>query len=43
MINYFLKMDKFSRTEYEKFLLKSGITAPAFEQNIVNKKKEGNY
>lgn len=31
----FFKNDKFSRTEYEKFLLKSGITATAFEANIV--------
>ena len=30
----FFKNDKFSRTEYEKFLLKSGVTAPAFEENI---------
>ena len=31
----FFKDNKFSRTEYEKFLLKSGITAPAFEANII--------
>ncbi|MDB9752441.1 SurA N-terminal domain-containing protein [Pelagibacteraceae bacterium] len=31
----FFKDDKFSRTEYEKFLLKSGISAPVFEANIV--------
>ena len=31
----FLKDKKFSRTEYEKFLLKSGITAAIFEANIV--------
>ena len=31
----FFKEAKFSRIEYEKFLLKSGITAPAFEANIV--------
>ena len=31
----FIKDGKFSRTEYEKFLLKSGITAPTFEANIV--------
>ncbi len=31
----FFKDKKFSRTEYEKFLLKSGVTAPAFEKNIV--------
>ena len=31
----FFKDDKFSRIEYEKFLLKSGLSAPAFEANIV--------
>ena len=31
----FKKENKFSRTEYEKFLIKSGITASAFESNIV--------
>jgi len=31
----FFKKGKFSRTEYEKFLLKSGISAPAFEGNII--------
>ena len=31
----FFKNNKFSRIEYEKFLLKSGITAPTFEANIV--------
>ncbi len=30
----FFKDNKFSRTEYEKFLLTSGITAPSFEENI---------
>ena len=30
----FIKDGKFSRTEYEKFLIKSNITAPAFEKNI---------
>ena len=30
----FTRDDKFSRTEYEKFLLKSGLTAPSFEKNI---------
>ena len=28
------KKKKFSRTEYEKFLITSGVTAPAFESNI---------
>ena len=31
----FFKDNKFSRTEYEKFLLKSGLSAPAFESNII--------
>ena len=31
----FFKDKKFSRTEYEKFLIKSGITAPSFESNII--------
>ena len=30
----FFRDNKFSRTEYEKFLLKSGMTAPSFESNI---------
>ncbi len=36
----FFKDNKFSRTEYEKFLLKSGVTAPAFEQNIENQESK---
>ena len=36
----FKKDNKFSRTEYEKFLLKSGISAPVFEQNIVEQEKK---
>jgi len=35
----FYKDNKFSRTEYEKFLIKSGITAPQFEANIVEQEK----
>ena len=35
----FFKDGKFSRTEYEKFLIKSSITAPAFEQNIIEQEK----
>ena len=31
----FFKDNKFSRTMYEKFLIKSSVTAPAFEANIV--------
>ncbi|MDC0473289.1 SurA N-terminal domain-containing protein, partial [Pelagibacteraceae bacterium] len=37
---YFYKNDKFSRTKYEEFLLKSGITAPAFEKNLVEQEKK---
>ena len=36
----FHKDKKFSRTEYEKFLLKSGLTAPAFEKNISEQEKK---
>ena len=39
----FFKDDKFSRTEYEKFLIKSAITAPQFESNVVDQEKEGNF
>ena len=39
----FFKNGKFSRTEYEKFLLKSRITAPQFEANIVEQEKEGSF
>jgi len=36
----FKENDKFSRTKYEKFLLKSGISAPVFEQNIAEQEKK---
>ena len=36
----FSKNNKFSRTEYEKFLIKSGVTAPQFEANIVEQEKK---
>ena len=39
----FLKDKKFSRTEYEKFLIKSGITAPQFETNIVEQEKRRQF
>ena len=39
----FSKDNKFSRTEYEKFLLKSGITAPQFEANIVEQEKRRQF
>jgi len=34
---------KFSRTKYEKFLIKSGITAPQFEANIVEQEKKRHF
>lgn len=36
----FFKNGKFSRTEYEKFLLLSSVSAPAFEQNIIEQEKK---
>ena len=39
----FFKNDKFSRTEYEKFLLKSNVTAPSFEQNIVEQESRRQF
>ena len=39
----FFKDNKFSRTEYEKFLLKSNVTAPAFEQNIVKQESRRQF
>ena len=39
----FIKEKKFSRTEYEKFLLKSGLTAPQFESNIVEQEKRRQF
>ena len=39
----FFKNEKFSRTEYEKFLLKSNITAPQFEANIVEQEKRRQF
>ena len=39
----FYKNKKFSRTEYEKFLIKSGITAPQFEKNIVAQEKKRQF
>ena len=36
----FKKDNKFSRTEYEKFLLESGVSAPVFEQNISEQEKK---
>ena len=39
----FFKDNEFSRTEYEKFLIKSGITAPRFESNIVEQEKRRQF
>ncbi len=39
----FFKDNKFSRTEYEKFLIKSGITAPRFEENIAEQEKKRQF
>ena len=39
----FFKDDKFSRTEYERFLIKSGITAPQFEANIAEQEKRRQF
>ena len=39
----FFKDGKFSRTEYEKFLIKSGTTAPQFEANIVEQEKRRQF
>ena len=39
----FFKNNKFSRTEYEKFLIKSGISAPQFELSIVDQEKRRQF
>ncbi len=39
----FSKDKKFSRTEYEKFLIKSGVTAPTFEANIAEQEKRRQF
>ncbi len=39
----FFKNNKFSRTEYEKFLLKSNVSAPTFEQNIVEQESRRQF
>ena len=36
----FKKNNKFSRTEYEKFLLESGLSAAAFELNVAEQEKK---
>ena len=39
----FFKDKKFSRTEYEKFLLTSGVTAPSFESNIAKQESRRQF
>jgi len=39
----FFKNNKFSRTEYEKFLIKSGVSAPRFEENIAEQEKRRQF
>ena len=39
----FFKDNKFSRTEYEKFLIKSGVTAPLFEKNIAEQERKRQF
>ena len=43
MIKLFLKIISFPRTEYEKFLLTSGLSAPILEKNIAEQEKKGSY
>ena len=39
----FNKDNKFSRTKYEKFLIKSRVTAPQFEANVVEQEKRRQF
>ncbi len=39
----FFKDNKFSRTEYEKFLIKSNVTAPTFERNIAEQESRRQF
>ena len=39
----FFKDDKFSRTEYEKFLIQSSVTAPSFEKNIAEQESKRQF
>ena len=39
----FSKDNKFSRTEYEKFLITAGVNAPQFEENIVEQEKRRQF
>ena len=36
-------MDKFSRTEYEKFLLQNNFSAVLFEQKIISEEKRKQF
>ena len=36
----FFKDNKFSRTEYEKFLISNSLTAPFFETNVAEQEKK---
>ena len=38
----FFKNKKFSRTEYEKFLITSNLSASTFEDNLVQQEKKKN-
>ena len=39
----FFKDNAFSRTEYEKFLITSNLSAPQFEENIAQQEKKDSY
>ncbi len=41
--NLFFKDEEFSRTEYEKFLIKSGVSAPLFEKNIAEQEQRRQF
>ena len=43
MTNYFLKNKNFQEPNMKKFLIKSGITAPQFEENIAEQEKGDNF
>ena len=38
-----MKDKKFSRTEYEKFLISNNLTAPLFETNVAEQEKKDSY
>ena len=39
----FFKDEKFSRTEYDKFLIQSSVTAPSFEKNIAEQESKRQF